>query len=304
MLALILSAYFIACSTGDGSSTLCSSGNHSVPNRQAIVLGIDGLRFDAVTDQHMPFLSALRQLPEAHWQLLDVSDGMRQRTYSAPSWVSLLTAQPAPEHHVYDNSRRRPVEAATLFERLQANNRQAGTLFATDWPQLYELLADRLAALPPGTSSVGVLVDDAAVESWFASNWAACQPTLSFVHLNEVDDAGHDATFDPSDADYAAALVATDERVKRMLENVWASDQGGDASGSRLVVVVSDHGGVGDHHGGFQREEREVPLLILAPAGTHLPVMQSLADVGTVVLEFLTSSERLDGSVSADDARK
>ena len=91
---------------------------------------------------------------------------------------------------------------------------------------------------------------------------------LTFVHLSDIDVVGHASGWlSPA---YLAAVRRADAYVGRILA---AIDQAGE-TGETLVVVTSDHGGLGpDHSDSAAYADYRIPFLVLGPdvpPGTNL----------------------------------
>jgi hypothetical protein len=87
----------------------------------------------------------------------------------------------------------------------------------------------------------------------------ASRPTLVFLHVDLMDHAGHTEGFE-SPA-YAKALVHCDELLAALMKRL--ADTG--MLSSTIVLITSDHGGVGKKHGGTSMTELEIPWLIRGP---------------------------------------
>lgn len=85
------------------------------------------------------------------------------------------------------------------------------------------------------------------------------RPTLVFLHLDLMDHAGHTEGFE-SPA-YANALLHCDELLAALLKKL--RDTG--MLSSSIVLITSDHGGVGKKHGGTSMTELEIPWIIRGP---------------------------------------
>ena len=86
------------------------------------------------------------------------------------------------------------------------------------------------------------------------------RPQLTFIHLDHVDDAGHNHGH--GTPEYYAAVAEADRLiglVLRGLEDAGIADR-------TVVLVTSDHGGVGKKHGGNTMAEIEIPWIITARA--------------------------------------
>jgi len=273
------------CSPSDEESQ-CNAAPQA-PLRQVVIIGIDGLRADAVSPALTPFLFQLAASHGLAWGRVDVSNGRTQQTYSAPAWVSVLTASWVGAHGIVDNNSPGPVRVETLFERLHDRKAESRSLLITSWKPLNELIQGRLRAVPEIHHGALLLKGDAAVEQAVLTTWQACQPDLAFIHLDAVDAAGHHTAFDPSDPGYAAAVSETDARIRRLWEQALASPSAQGATPRRLVIFVSDHGGVGNGHGRYSEAERWAPLLAIPPSGYPPVSIGSLVDIGRASLEFL-----------------
>lgn len=258
-----------------------------VPERQVVIIGIDGLRADAVSPALTPFLFQLAESQGLAWGRVDVSNGRTQQTYSAPGWISVLTSSWVSAHGIVDNSSKGPIKVQTLFERLHGRKADSRSILMTSWRPLYDLVEGRLKALPEIHHAAFLREDDAAVEHEVLTTWRACQPDLAFIHLDAVDQAGHNGAFDPSDPGYAAAVRATDSRIRRLWENAFASPSAQGAMPQRMVVFASDHGGTGNGHGGYSEAERWAPLLAIPPSGYPAVNIRNLVDIGHAALDFV-----------------
>ena len=248
---------------------------------------IDGLRTDAVNPALTPFLYQLAESQGVAWGRVDVSNGRTQQTYSAPGWVSVLTSSWASAHGIVDNSSKGPIKVQTVFERLQDRKADSRSMLVTSWRPLYDLVEGRLRAMPEIHHVALLRENDAAIEHEVLTTWRACQPDLAFIHLDAVDQAGHKGAFDPSDPGYAAAVRATDSRIRRLWEKAFASPSTHGAMPQRLVVFASDHGGTGNGHGRYSEAERWAPLLVISPRGYPAVNIPNLVDIGQASLDFI-----------------
>ncbi|OLS64387.1 alkaline phosphatase family protein [Pseudomonas putida] len=214
---------------------------------------------------------------------MDVSSGRTQQTFSAPDWITVLTGRWAREHGILDNDSAGPIKVETLFERVEEDVPGSRSLLVTQWKRLYELVRERLDARSGLHHATVLRADDAAIEQEVLGTWRRCQPQLAFIHLDAVDQAGHRGAFDVGDAGYAAAVRETDGRLRRLWESALNVSPGPE----RLVIVVSDHGGMGNGHGRYSEAERMAPVLVVMPAGHSAVGVRDLVGVGRVVLEFL-----------------
>ncbi len=105
-------------------------------------------------------------------------------------------------------------------------------------------------------------------------------PTLMFVHLDDVDGAGHDFGYDGWK--YHREVDRADHDVRELMAVL-------DETGKRdetLVIVMSDHGGIGHAHGGDDPHETTIPIIFsgrgVAP-GTVISTPVSITDIAPTV---------------------
>jgi phosphopentomutase len=81
------------------------------------------------------------------------------------------------------------------------------------------------------------------------------RPLLLFVHLDDVDHAGHSKTWEGPE--YKAAVETIDGLIGKMVAAV--------PEDKTLVVIVSDHGGNKTGHGNDTTNELQIPLIFAGP---------------------------------------
>jgi len=82
------------------------------------------------------------------------------------------------------------------------------------------------------------------------------RPDLLFIHLDHVDGAGHGHGW--HSPEYFQAVKSADDRVGEIIDAIDEQR----AWDSTVVIVTSDHGGVGKSHGGQSMAELEIPWVI------------------------------------------
>ena len=85
------------------------------------------------------------------------------------------------------------------------------------------------------------------------------KPTLTFVHCDHVDHAGH--KYGHGTPQYYEAVAQADVLVGKMLA---ALKEAGIADRT-IVLVTADHGGVAKGHGGSTMAELEIPWILAGP---------------------------------------
>ncbi|GAB5518843.1 MAG: hypothetical protein RhofKO_10940 [Rhodothermales bacterium] len=82
------------------------------------------------------------------------------------------------------------------------------------------------------------------------------QPSFLFVHLDHVDGVGHGAGH--GTPEYYSAVERADSLIGLVIHALEATGIADDA----LVIVSSDHGGIGKGHGGETEAEVEIPFIL------------------------------------------
>ncbi len=102
--------------------------------------------------------------------------------------------------------------------------------------------------------------DDAAVTDKVCEYLETNQPTLLYVHYNEVDEAGHGHGF--GGKEHLARLHATDGYIQKIYESAKKNGM----LESTLFIVTADHGGHERSHGGWTDEEKYVMFAATGPS--------------------------------------
>jgi predicted AlkP superfamily pyrophosphatase or phosphodiesterase len=222
---------------------------------RAVVISIDGLRPDVLMQSDAPVI---------HGLMASGSFTLRARTtetcVTLPSHVSMLTGVPPEEHGVTWNgdrppaNRRHPLKP-TLFDVAH----QAGLTTAMVAGKLKFQALETPGALDWSRvrKTKDVMVADTAVR-WIEEH----APQVMFVHLPGVDWSGH--FWGWGSGAQRAAVATADRCVGRVLEALRARG----VLDSTVVVVTSDHGGVGRSHPPSDPRSQFIPWIVSGP-GIH-----------------------------------
>lgn len=94
---------------------------------------------------------------------------------------------------------------------------------------------------------------DAEITTMVINYLQNSDPTLLYVHLNDVDDAGHSYGFGSSE--HLAAITRSDGRIGQIYDVLRAKANWEDT----LLILITDHGGTpGGGHGGWTDAERYI----------------------------------------------
>lgn len=225
-----------------------------------VVIGLDGFGAEALRQGEMP---NLRKLVAAGAWTLHARGVMP--TVSSPNWASMIMGAGPEQHGVLDNKwepgpsaiaptcRGMAATFPTIFGLLRQHSPQLRIAVIHDWNgfgRLIEADAANLVRHVKGSPAA----TDAAIE-YFRQN----RPHLLFLHLDDVDHAGHDHGW--HGAEYKRAVEMVDGLIGRMVE---ATVQAG-VRERTAFLVTADHGGRGKEHGGNTMAELEIPWILQGP---------------------------------------
>ncbi|MFI6962738.1 alkaline phosphatase family protein [Streptomyces sp. NPDC050255] len=215
--------------------------------QKTLVIGVDGATFSKFATADMPNLKGF------------MAQGMTSRhnlyaspmapTLSGPGWATVATGVWPDKHRVVDNSFTGAdfAQYPDYQSRLEAADPTASTLVVGTWGPVTTDIFTGADVLEAGASD-----DDTAART--VDYLTHGNPDSTFVHLDDVDHAGHD--HGAASPEYRAALEATDVRVGRILDAV--TSRPAYAGEDWLIMVTADHGHTeAGGHGGDSPQERE-----------------------------------------------
>lgn len=225
-----------------------------------VILGFDGLSPDGVQKAETPVLHDLMRRGAFTLHARGVIP-----TVSSPNWASMIMGAGPAEHGVTSNDWQpdrfdiSPICTGdggifpTIFGLVRKQHPNAVMGVFHDWEGFARLLeAKSVDVLKHGNGPDETM--DMAVA--FVKER---KPSLTFVHCDHVDEAGH--KFGHGTPQYYEAVAKADALVGRMLAAL--KDAG--IADRTIVLVTSDHGGVGKKHGGATMAEIEIPWIIAGP---------------------------------------
>ena len=228
--------------------------------RHVVVIGIDGLSPDGVQKAATPHF---HQLMKAGASTLHARAVMP--TVSSPNWASMIMGA-GPEQHGVTTNDWEPTKFEitptavgsggmfpTIFGLLRSQRPAARIGCFHDWDgfgRLFERKAADIVEHPKGP----VATTERAI-----AYLKEKKPEFTFIHLDHVDDAGHEHGH--GTPQYYQAVAEADRLTGLILKEL--KDAG--IAGETIVLVTADHGGKGKSHGGATMAEIEIPWIIAGP---------------------------------------
>ncbi|WP_162932325.1 alkaline phosphatase family protein [Solimonas sp. K1W22B-7] len=241
---------------------LAACGQSEAPggDREArvLVIGIDGLRTDALQGADTPNIDRL--IAEGAF---DDRSQVDYVTVSGPGWSSMLTGVWCDKHGVRDNSfDGSNYDAYPHFYRHVRELRpDLVTVSYAHWAPINENILRNEADI------VG-LGSDEEVAQLTAKALRERDVHVVFADFDDVDHAGHSCCFSPLSANYRDAIELTDRYVGVIVDALKSRPRY--AEENWLVLMATDHGGSGVSHGRDEPEHRNTWFLSSGAASAPL----------------------------------
>ncbi|MEQ6120483.1 alkaline phosphatase family protein [Reichenbachiella sp. MALMAid0571] len=226
-------------------SNLCAVQAQKV--NKVLIFGLDGARPDAIQFANTPNIDALTANGTYSWDALNEGT-----TSSGPGWSNILTGVWQNKHGVNDNSFSGSNYSTypPLFKYIEDFNRQLFTVSVCEWSPINNSIVGNYADETINTT--GSADTEAKVISYLKFG----NPDLLFVHLDSPDGAGHGYGFSSDVPQYVSTLEAVDTSIGKMLEALASRPKRDNENW--LILLTTDHGGLGQSHGGNSIEERNI----------------------------------------------
>ncbi len=223
----------------------------SQTEKKALIIGIDGVRADAFIQAQTPNLDAL--ITNGIYSPNALNNDI---TISGPGWSAILCGVWSPKHLVTGNdfTINDYENYPSIFRHAEEFDPSINTLSICHWDPINDYIVQNYADFKLNVSS------DAEVSSQASSYISSNDPDLIFLHFDDVDHAGHSYGFDPNSTQYMNAIETADSQIGPVINAI--EQRPNYANEDWLILVTSDHGGVGTSHGGTSIEHQEVPFIV------------------------------------------
>ncbi|WP_235590640.1 alkaline phosphatase family protein [Leucobacter sp. G161] len=264
---------------------------------KTLVVGIDGASFDIMSPESTPTVTAIRN--GGLTGTSNLPGNPMAPTVSGPGWSTIATGTWPTKHNVVNNNFTNPQydKFPDYLTRVEQNLPDRSTNVVGTWG-------------PISTTIFGAAVDSRAQFANDTLTTQAAVETLAapatddlFVHLDEVDGAGHGSG--ATSQAYREALLKADGQIAQMVETI--KSRASYHSEDWMIVITSDHGHKPTGgHGDSTKLERKT---FVAAQGSHFaPGTErhdvKISDIAPSVLSHIGIANdpawELDGSVIHD----
>jgi len=228
-----------------------------------IIIGVDGLSVDGINTGQVPRLREL--MARSAWTL--EARGVMP-TLSSPNWASAINGAAPEQHGITSNGILRHMvefqpacraddgKFPTIFGVMRSEYPASRIAVFHDWRGFADLLEKRAPDVMKHEHGAA-RTTEAAIAYWKEN-----RPALTFIHLDNVDHAGHAHGW--YSREYYHAVETADGYVGQVLDMLDALA----ARESTFVLVTSDHGGTAHGHGRNSLAEIQIPWILAGPGIT------------------------------------
>jgi len=229
--------------------------------QHVVIIGVDGMKGEAALNAQTPYMHGLMSKGAYTLHARAVIP-----LVSKPNWASMIMGAPPEQHGVTSNEWLpnkfdiTPVctDSAgifpTIFGVLREQRPKAVIGIFTDWDGFTTLVEPKSPDLMEVTNE-----DQAKTTEQALTFIREHKPTLTFIHYDSVDEAGH--TYGWDTPQYYAAVTQIDQYLGEILKTL---DETG-LLGQTIILVTADHGGLGLKHGENLMPDIEIPWIISGP---------------------------------------
>ncbi len=238
--------------------------------QKVLIVGVDGVRPDALQVANTPNIDNL--IADGIYSPHALNDDI---TISGPGWSAILCGVLSDKHLVTGNnfSNNNYAEYPVIFKYIEEENPDLHTVSFVHWSPINDNIVLDHADFKLNLDS------DLEVASQAAAYLTNNDPDIFFLHFDEVDLVGHNSGFSPTNSAYVEVIEDVDTHLGTVLNALEGRPNYEEEDW--LILVTTDHGGIGFSHGGNSQEEQEIFFIA---SGTSISSSVVLRD-STVVAD-------------------
>lgn len=231
---------------------------------KVLVLGLDGLSVEGMKKANMPNIDKL--FAEG---VVSINTRTVMPSVTLPNWTSHLTSAGPEQHGVVNNDwtienhELNPIETDTdgyfpsIFKILKERNTLTKTAYYYNWKQLIYPINKKYLDEYNFEENDSFEINYRKAIDFLKQNKQ--HPTLVFLYSVHTDHAGHKYKW--MSPEYISALEQADSAIGSLIIELRKENLFEDLH----FMLITDHGGKGNGHGGTTKEEMEVPWCIVGP---------------------------------------
>jgi hypothetical protein len=218
--------------------------------KKVLLIGIDGCRADALEFANTPTIDNL--ISNGVYSPDALNDDI---TISGPGWSAILCGVWSDKHLSVDNSfvGTDYTNYPPLFKRIEDFDANLHTVSICNWDPINDYIVQNYADYKLNVSS------DADVSLEACNYLSANNPDMMFLHFDDVDLYGHSYGFSPNVSQYITSIEGVDALLAPIMQTI--SLRPNYVNEDWLILITSDHGGVGTSHGGTSIEHQNVVVI-------------------------------------------
>lgn len=269
----------------------------SYADKRVLMIGIDGAGGRYTQSASTPNLDTLATGGAVRYDFYNegglVANPPEAYGASGVNWTTINTGVSAASHGVSDNGfgGNNLADFPHWFKHLKDHDPSLFTASIVNWaPINQQILPDEYADLEVEFSGLPLSTEDALVRDSVVDLLSNGDPDAIFVHLDQVDGAGH--SFSWGSAQHIAAIETVDGLVGDMMTALNARPGVIGGSEDWLVLVSADHGaaeGAFGHVASQGPSNWEVPMIVSGPSVPDGSSLEhgTLRDMATTALWHL-----------------
>ncbi len=259
--------------------TLCLVGQS---NKKVLMIGIDGCRPDALAQAYTPNIDSLINTGIYSSNALN-----GDITISGPGWSAILCGVMSEKHQVFDNNfeDNNYEQFPSIFNYIDQFAPEKHTVSICNWNPINDHIIQEDADFKINASN------DMLVKELTSNYLSVNDPDLIFLHFDDVDHVGHSSGFNPENPSYLSSIETIDQHIGEILKSLVAREQY--EQEDWLILVTTDHGGIGNSHGGNTLEEQEVFFLASGPQIEQQSIVKDSTIIYDPIENCLNESQSL-----------
>ena len=210
--------------------------------RKVLLIGIDGLQFEKITETKTPNFDKFKIKKAFTGGIYGTNS--QQVTSSGPSWLTILTGVWTDNHKIISNATNQVCDYPSVFNRIKKGKKDSYLASISTWKNINLLLYKDMYKVNFSTQGGS----DKESTDLALYQITEKSPDFIFFHLDEIDGAGHSKGFGK---EYQKSIIKADKNIGKLLKATLKRER--KYNEDWLVIIVTDHGrGKGGYSHGNQ----------------------------------------------------